>query len=59
MHASRIAQAASNLTHLIQGMAGLRRRVSRKLLIVFMDWVSKPSIHPIMLSHTRHARQHD
>ena len=36
-------------------MAGIRRRVSRKLLIVFMDWVSKPSLHTIMPSHTRHV----
>jgi hypothetical protein len=33
-------------------MAAIRWRVSRKLLICFTDWVSKPSVPPITLSHT-------
>jgi len=33
----------AELAHFIQGMAGIWRRVSRKLLIVFTDWVSKPA----------------
>jgi len=30
--------------------------VSRKLLIEFTDWVSRPPIHLITPSHTRHVR---
>ncbi len=33
----------SALAHRIHGMAGIRRRVSRKLLIAFTDWVSRPT----------------
>jgi hypothetical protein len=40
---------------LIHRMSGIRWRVSPKLLILFRDWVSKPSIHAIMPSHTRHG----
>jgi hypothetical protein len=31
------------LAHLIQGMAGIRWRVSRKVLKAFKDWVLRPS----------------
>ncbi len=53
--ADQDAADRAELAHPIQGMAGTRQRVSRKLLIAFTDWVSKPSIHPITPSHTRHV----
>jgi hypothetical protein len=51
----RRAEALYALALLIHRMSGIRWRVSRKLLILFRDWVSKPSIHAIMPSHTRHG----
>ena len=36
-------EQALELAHLIHGMAGIRRRVSRKLLIAFTDRVSRPT----------------
>jgi hypothetical protein len=55
--------ADNELTDLIRDKAGIRWRVSRKVLITFRDWVSKPSFsrdraepHPpcprIRLSHS-------
>ena len=55
VHDTALKQAGEELAHLIHGMAGIRQRVSRKLLIAFMDWVSKPSIHTITPSHTRYV----
>ncbi len=59
VHRARVlAEIRDDLTALIHGMAGIRRRVSRKLLMAFTDWVSKPSIHAVTPSHTRHARRY-
>ena len=55
---SRSASPPWRLAHLIHGMSGLRQRVSRKLLTMFADWVSKPSIPPIAPSYTRHFRRY-
>jgi hypothetical protein len=39
-------QIGTELAHLIHGMAGIRWRVSPKELILFTDWVSRPSCSP-------------
>ena len=43
-----------DLALLIHRMSGIQWRMSPKLLMLFRDWVSRPSIHAIMPSHTRH-----
>lgn len=47
------------LARLIHRMSGILWRVSPKLLILFRDWVSRPSIHTITPSHTRHGQSYD
>jgi len=39
-------------------MAGIRWRVSRKVLKAFKDWVLRPSCPRDVPSHTRHARRY-
>jgi hypothetical protein len=43
---AQMQMAPVRLAHLIRGMAGIRWRVSPRALILFIDWVSRPSCPP-------------
>jgi integrase len=47
------------LACLIHRIAGIRRRVSREVLIVLTNWVLTPSESQAHRGHTRHARGYD
>jgi tetratricopeptide (TPR) repeat protein len=49
---------SNHLAVLIHGIAGIRWRVSHNTLIVFKDWVSRPTYSSNHVSHTRHVGQY-
>jgi transposase-like protein len=55
---TRIVERAFVLAVLIHGIAGIRWRVSHNTLIVFKDWVSRPTCSSNHVSHTRHVGQY-
>jgi catechol 2,3-dioxygenase-like lactoylglutathione lyase family enzyme len=46
------------LAWIIHRMPGIRWRMSRKVLITLMDWVSTPTTHASTLRHIRHVREY-
>ena len=46
----------NNLARIIHRMPGIRWRMSLKVLIALMDWVSTPSSHASTPRHIRHVR---
>ena len=57
-NAAFVASMEDVLARIIHRMPGIRWRMSHKVLIALMDWVSTPSIHARTLRHIRHVREY-